>query len=56
MGGKIRFIMSIYNPEKAFEASFKEAVEEAKDATDLPTFMGTPETWFLFLTPLQYDI
>lgn len=44
MGGSVRFILSIYNPEKAFEAAFKEAVEEATKATELPTFMGTPET------------
>ncbi|XAT57873.1 DUF2303 family protein [Rhodobacteraceae bacterium IMCC1335] len=44
MGGSVRFIMSIYNPEKAFEAAFKEAVEEATSATELPTFMGTPES------------
>lgn len=43
MGGNVRFIMSVYNPEKAFEAAFKEAVEEATAATELPTFMGTPE-------------
>ncbi len=43
LGGEVRFILSIYNPEKAFEAAFKEAVEEATDKTSLPTFMGTPE-------------
>ena len=42
-GGAVRFILSIYNPEKAFEAAFKEAVEEATEATGLPTFMGSPE-------------
>lgn len=43
MGGQVKFILSVYNPEKAFEAAFKEAVEEATKATGLPTFMGTPE-------------
>lgn len=43
MGGEVRFILSIYNPEKAFEAAFKEAVDQATADTDLPTFMGTPE-------------
>jgi hypothetical protein len=43
-GGSVKFIMSIYNPEKAFDASFKEAVAEATEATELPTFLGTPET------------
>lgn len=42
-GGAVLFILSIYNPEKAFEAAFKEAVEEAQTKTELPTFMGTPE-------------
>lgn len=44
LGGSVKFIMSIYNPEKAFKASFEEAVAEATEATGLPTFMGTPET------------
>lgn len=44
MGGVVRFILSIYNPEKAFEAAFKEAVEEATEKTELPTFKGTPES------------
>lgn len=43
MGGTVRFILSVYNPEKAFEAAFKEAVVEATEATELPVFMGTPE-------------
>ena len=44
MGGAVRFILSIYNPEKAFEAAFKEAVEEATEKTELPTLKGTPES------------
>lgn len=44
VGGEVRFILSIYNPEKAFEAAFKEAVIEATTATDLPTFLGKPES------------
>lgn len=43
-GGEVRFILSIYNPEKSFEAAFEEAVESATTETDLPTFMGTPES------------
>ncbi len=42
-GAAVKFILTIYNPEKAFEAAFKEAVAEATDQTGLPTFMGTPE-------------
>lgn len=43
MGGTVRFILSAYNPEKAFEAAFKEAVVQATEATELPMFMGAPE-------------
>lgn len=42
-GPTVKFILSIYNPEKVFEAAFKEAVQEATTDTALPTFMGTPE-------------
>lgn len=44
LSGEVQFILSIYNPEKAFEAAFKEAVEMATTKTGLPTFMGTPES------------
>lgn len=44
MGGQIKFILSVYNPEKAFESAFKEAVEQATKETGLPTFMGSPES------------
>jgi len=43
-GGNIRFILSAYNPEKAFKAALNEAVQAATKATGLETFMGTPET------------
>lgn len=43
MGGEVRFILSIYNPERAFEDAFKEAVAEATEGTNLPTFLGKPE-------------
>lgn len=42
-GGSIKFIMSIYNPEKAFDAAFDEALQLAKQETALPLFMGKPE-------------
>jgi len=44
MGGTVRFIMSIYNPEKAFKAAFEEASMAATEATELPMFLGTPES------------
>lgn len=43
VGGSVRFILSIYNPEKAFKAAFEEATTEATEATSLPLFFGTPE-------------
>lgn len=43
MGGSVKFILSIYNPEKAFEAAFKEATARATEDTALPLFFGTPE-------------
>lgn len=43
-GASVRFIMSIYNPEKSFEDAFKEAVSEATEQTTLPIFMGRPES------------
>lgn len=43
-GGTIKFILTVYNPEKAFEAAFNEAVAQATRETELPTFMGRPES------------
>lgn len=42
-GSTVKFILSIYNPEKAFEAAFDEAIETAQKATELPLFKGQPE-------------
>lgn len=43
-GSTVKFIMTIHRPEKIFEAAFKEAIEQAHNETDLPTFYGTPES------------
>lgn len=43
-GPSVEFILSIYNPEKAFEAAFREAVDIAAAATELPMFLGKPES------------
>lgn len=43
MGGVIKFILKIYNPEKVFEAAFNEAIDLAKEKTSLPLFKGSPE-------------
>lgn len=42
-GSTVKFILSVYTPEKAFEAAFDEAVSSAQTATGLPLFRGTPE-------------
>ena len=44
MAGEVKFILSLYNPEKAFEAAFREAVDQATADTALPVLMGTPES------------
>lgn len=44
MGGQVKFLLSIYNPEKAFEAAFGEAIAEAEAETELPLFKGSPES------------
>lgn len=43
-GSKLAFILTVYNPEKAFDAAFKEAVMSATKETELTTFFGSPET------------
>lgn len=43
ISGMIRFILTPYNPEKAFEAAFKEVLDATKEATDLPLLLGQPE-------------
>lgn len=42
-GASVKFILSIYNPERAFEAAFDEAIATAQEQTDLPLFKGIPE-------------
>lgn len=42
-GGEVKFTLTIYNPDKAFRSAFDEATEQAREATDLPLFCGTPE-------------
>jgi Uncharacterized conserved protein (DUF2303) len=42
-GASIKFILTVYNPEKSFESAFDEAVTEATEATELLTLMGSPE-------------
>ncbi|WP_370312516.1 DUF2303 family protein [Sagittula sp.] len=43
MGGEVKFILTVYNPEKSFEAAFNEATARATEETGLPLFLGTPE-------------
>ncbi len=43
-GAQVKFILSIYSPDKAFDAAFDEAISEAEQATELPVFLGSPES------------
>lgn len=43
MGGAVRFILSVYNPERAFEMAFENALKHALAETELPLFVGSPE-------------
>ena len=42
--GEVRFTLSIYNPEKAFDGALQEAITSAQEKTKIPLLMGTPET------------
>ncbi|ETX26621.1 DUF2303 family protein [Roseivivax isoporae] len=42
-GPKLVFFLTIYDPEKAFDDAFDEAVGKARTVTGLPLFMGAPE-------------
>jgi hypothetical protein len=42
-GSSVKFVLSVYNPEKAFEAAFNEAAVKAQTDTELPLFLGKPE-------------
>ncbi|MEP5730120.1 MAG: DUF2303 family protein, partial [Sulfitobacter sp.] len=44
LGGNIKFIMSIYNPERAFDDAMTEATTKATNETELPLFIGSPES------------
>ncbi|MGK7653188.1 DUF2303 family protein [Roseovarius sp. B08] len=43
-GSTVGFILTIYNPHKAFDLAFDEALDTAKEQTELPLFKGSPES------------
>lgn len=43
-GPNVRFILSLYRPERAFDDALKGALEAAAEKTGLPLFHGTPES------------
>lgn len=43
-GPAVKFTFSIYNPERAFDAALREALDAAEKGTELPLFVGTPES------------
>ncbi|MFC4216471.1 DUF2303 family protein [Pseudophaeobacter arcticus] len=42
-GSTVKFIMTVFNPEKYFEDAYREAVAKAREGTELPLFYGSPE-------------
>jgi hypothetical protein len=42
-GAAVKFILTPYNPERAFDAALREAVTRAQEQTELPLFYGAPE-------------
>lgn len=43
-GSDVKFTFTLYNDDKAFDAAFTEALETARTGTELPLFIGHPET------------
>jgi hypothetical protein len=43
-GSQVKFVLSPYNPQRAFDLAFNEAVEMVSASTDLPLFLGSPES------------
>lgn len=43
-GPSVVFIMTLYNPEKVFEAAFDDTLKTATEATGLPILIGHPES------------
>lgn len=43
-GGKVRWAISRHRPEMTFDVAFSEAVQKAATETDLPMFLGSPES------------
>lgn len=42
-GAQVKFTLTVYDPERAFDDAFSEALETATEATALPLLLGTPE-------------
>lgn len=42
-GSDVKFIVSIYNPDSALRDAAREAMDHAREATELPLLMGIPE-------------
>lgn len=42
-GASVKFLLTVYDPMRAFDDAFNEAVQIATDATNMPCFAGTPE-------------
>lgn len=42
-GGALQFVLTIYDPDRAFDDAFDEAIKIATEQTELPMLEGTPE-------------
>ena len=42
-GSNVKFHVALHNAQRVFDACFDEAITTARDATDLPLFIGEPE-------------
>lgn len=42
-GSAVKFILTVYDPSRAFDDAFEEAIDIATKATELPVFIGLPE-------------
>lgn len=43
-GGGVMFILTIYDPDRAFDDAFEEAIQQAEIGTELPVLLGIPES------------
>ena len=45
-GSNVKFVFTVFNPERAFDMAFDKAVSDVAQATGLPLFIGSAEKIF----------